>query len=44
MITKDKNGGNVSRLEVTEVILVHGYLVNNNCQQDSRVLYRFVSK
>ena len=41
-ITKDKNGGNVSHLEVTEVVLVHCNMVNNDYQQDSRVLYTFV--
>ena len=42
-ITKDKNGGNVPNLEITEVVLVHCNIVNNNYQQDSRVLYTFVS-
>ena len=37
-ITKDKNGANVPHLEVTEVILVHGNIVNNDHQKDSRVL------
>ena len=37
-ITKDKNGKNV----VTEVVLVHCNIVNNDYQQDSRVLYTFV--
>ena len=37
-ITKDKNGENVPHLETTEVILVHCNLVNNNYQQDSRML------
>ena len=41
-ITKDKNGENVSHLEITEVILVHCRIVNNDYQQDSRVLYAFV--
>ena len=41
-ITKDKNGKNMPRLEITEVVLVHCNIVNNNCQQDSRVLYTFV--
>ena len=40
-ITKDKNGENVPHLEITEVILVHCNIVNNNYQQDSRVLYMF---
>ena len=29
-------------LEITEVVLVHGDIVNNDYQQDSRVLYTFV--
>ena len=41
-ITKDKNGQNVSHLEITEVVLVHCNIVNNDYQQDSRVLYTFV--
>ena len=41
-ITKDKNGKNVSHLEITEVVLVHFNIVNSNYQQDSRVLYTFV--
>ena len=40
--TKDKNGENVPHLEITEVVLVHCIIVNNGCQQDSRVLYTFV--
>ena len=42
-ITKDKNGENVPHLEITEVVLVHCNIVNNYYQQDSRVLYTFVS-
>ena len=41
-ITKDKNGENVPHLEITEVVLVHCNIVNNDYQQDSRVLYTFV--
>ena len=41
-ITKDKNGENVPHLEITEVVLVHFNIVNNDYQQDSRVLYAFV--
>ena len=37
-ITKDKNGGNVPHLEITEVVLVPCNIVNNDYQQDSRVL------
>ena len=41
-ITKDKNGENVPHLEITEVVLVHCNMVNNDYQQDSRVLNTFV--
>ena len=41
-ITKDENGENVPHLEITEVVLVHCDIVNNDYQQDSRVLYTFV--
>ena len=41
-ITKDKNGKNVPHLEITELVLVHCNIVNNDYQQDSRVLYTFV--
>ena len=40
-ITKDKSGENVPSLEITEVVLVHCNIVNNDYQQDSRVLYTF---
>ena len=33
---------NVSSLEITEVVLVHCNIVNNDYQQDLRVLYTFV--
>ena len=41
-ITKDKNVENVPYLEITEVVLVHCNIVNNDYQQYSRVLYTFV--
>ena len=41
-ITKDKNGENVSHLVIFELVLVHCSLVNNDYQQDSRILYTFV--
>ena len=41
-ITKDKNGENVPHLEIVELVLVHCILVNNDYQQDSRILYTFV--
>ena len=31
-ITKDKNGGNIPHLEITEVILVHCNIANNDYQ------------
>ena len=41
-ITKNKNGENVPHLEVAELVLVHCNLVNNDYQQDSRILFTFV--
>ena len=41
-ITKDKNGENVPHLQITEVVLVHCNIANNDYQQDSRVLCTFV--
>ena len=41
-ITKYKNCENVPHLEVVELVLVHCNLVNNDYQQDSRILYTFV--
>ena len=41
-ITKDKSSENVPHLEITEKVLVHCTIVNNDYQHDSRVLYTFV--
>ena len=41
-ITKDKNGKNVSNLEITEVVLIHYNVVSKDYQQDSRALYTFL--
>ena len=41
-IAKDKNGESVTHLEITEAALFHCDVVNNDYQQDSRVLYTFV--
>ena len=41
-ITKDKNGENVPHLEIVEGVQVHCNLVNNDYQQNSRILYTFV--
>ena len=40
-IIKYENGENVPHLEITEVVLVHCNIVDNNYQEDSRVLYTF---
>ena len=40
-IAKDKYGENVAHLEITGVVLVHCNIVNNDYQQDSRVLCTF---
>ena len=37
-ITKDKKGENVPHLEITEVVLIHCNIVNNDYQQNSKVL------
>ena len=41
-ITKYRNGENVPRLEVVELVLVNCNLVNNDYQQNSRIFYAFV--
>ena len=41
-IAKDKNDEYVPHLEIVELVLVHCPLVNNDYQQDSRILYTFV--
>ena len=40
-IIKYEDGENVSFLEITEVVLVHCNILNNDYQQDSRVLHTF---
>ena len=40
-INKDRNDKNIPYLEITEVLLVPCNIVNNDCQQDSTVLYTF---
>ena len=42
-INRDENDENVPYLGVTEVVLVHWNIVNNDYQQDSRVLYTVLS-
>ena len=41
-IINNENSKNVHYLEITEVLLVHFNIVNNNYQQKSRVLFTFV--
>ena len=41
-ISKDKNGESIPHLEIVELVLIHCNLVNNNNQQNSRILYTFV--
>ena len=41
-ITKDKNEEKFIRLEITEAVLIHCNVVNNNYLQNSRELYTFV--
>ena len=41
-IKKDKNGENVTYLEINKVVLIRCNVVNNSYQQNSRVLYTFV--
>ena len=40
-ITKDKNGKKVPYFGITEEVLVHCNIVNNDHQQDSRALFTF---
>ena len=40
-INKDKNGENGPHLEITEVMLIHCNIVNNDYQQDLRLLHTF---
>ena len=41
-ITGEKNGENVPHLEVVELVLIHCNIVDNNYQQNSRILYTFI--
>ena len=42
VVDKDKNSGNVPKLESVEVVLVHCNLVKNDYQHASKVLFSFV--
>ena len=39
-VTEDKNSENVPHLEITEVVLVHCNIVNNDYQQGCTLLFR----
>ena len=41
-ITKDENNESVPHLDITQVVLVHFNIVDNDYQQVSRVLYTFI--
>ena len=41
-ITKDKNGENIPHLEIAELVLIRCNIVNDNYQQNLRILYTFV--
>ena len=43
-MTKDKNGENVTHLEITEVVLVYCNIVNNDDQQNLKVLYTSIPR
>ena len=40
-ITKNKNRENMPHLEIAELVLVHYNIVNNNYQQNSRILHTY---
>ena len=42
VIGKDKNGENIPKLEIVEVVLIHCNLVKNDYQHTSKVLFTFV--
>ena len=41
-IPKDKSGVNIPYLEIIEIVLIHGNVVNNSYQQNSRILHTFI--
>lgn len=42
ILTKDKNSEDVLQLKITEVVLVHSNIINNQYQYDSRVFFTSV--
>ena len=43
IITKDKNGENVPQHQINEVVIIHGNIVNNQCEHDPKFLSTFAS-
>ena len=41
-ITENENDENVPNLEITEIVLIHCNIIDNNYQRNSRVLCTFV--
>ena len=41
-MNKDKNGENVTHVEITEVVSIHCNIANNDYQQNQTVLYTFI--
>ena len=39
---QEKDGEDAPKLEAVELVLVHFNLANNNCQQESKVLFMFM--
>ena len=42
-MNKDKNGENVTHVEITEVVSIHCNIANNDYQQNQTVLYTFIA-
>ena len=42
VVDKNENGENVSKLEIVDIVLVHCYLVKNDHQDTSKVLFTSV--
>ena len=42
-ITKSENSENVPYLEITEVVLIHCNIINNNYERNIIVMYKFVT-
>ena len=42
VVAEDKNGENVPKFKMVDVVFMHCIIVNNNYQQTSKVLFTFV--